>query len=596
MADELKETLFDSITGNEELPDSLKDDIKEVLAQYRLETFLFLINEFGGYDWKKTLEFMLESHPNNNHENIASLINENKIQCVITTNFDCLLESALNARNIPFGLCITPDEFEKCDPHSSKMLYKFHGSVADSTGRKITDSIIGSITEVANRRIPSLSGRKIDVLKFLLENCVVIFIGYSGRDEYDIQPVIRNSNIKKIIWITHDKSIRSPQIEDFSDIKKRGQKDSIDALILLQKGSIRIKCNAPYFLALLTTNLGAKSFTPVSSSQKSEIPSKIKINDKVYIYHFIGHLCLYAGEYAKGLQAYNLALEKGKFSDNYILVDLYRGKGICCKGCGDTQSAMENLEKARDICLSEYSRLVEEEDPEEPDPSFHQRHFFKMSLISEDIGLIYFQNNDIDNALKYLEDAIQFSERLVFYDKEKLLGRNYANLGVVCLSIFLDLLDKGKFEDRVFLYARNFFQNAVDYEERTGNMIGLAKVLNSYARLELFAFGWKNAFSKGYRSFILMKELGNPFAKSEIHNAAVTVISSLCGLAETRDDVIKLFEKTQPGKGWLTSELLPVFESVIKQKASFKLGPPDGPTMELSILLKLVDESCKKMI
>ncbi len=596
MADGLKETLFNSIIGDEKLPDPLNSEIKGVLAQYRLETFLFLINEFGGYDWKKLLDFVLESRPNSNHENIASLMKENKVRCVITTNFDCLLESALNTRNIPFNLCILPEDFEKCDPNCSKMVYKLHGSVSDNKGGKISNSIIGSITEVANRRIPSLTGRKIDILRFLLENYIVIFIGYSGRDEYDIQPVIRNSKIKRMIWISHDTSTGTPHIEHFSDIKKRGQKNPIDSLVSLQKESIRIDCNTACFLDLLTKSLGSQSFIPDFSLQNSTVPLKLNVKNLVNPYHFIGHICLYAGEYSKGRQAYNLALEKGEYTDNYSLVELYRGIGICAKGCRDSRSAMEYLVKARDICQSEYSRLVEEEDEEEPDPSFHQTHFFKMSLISEDIGLIHIQNRDLDNALKYLLEAIQYTERLVFYDKDKILGRNYGNLGVVCFNKFLKHYREGRCEDRLFEIGMESFQKAVDYEEKTGNIIGLAKSLNNYARATLFISDWKNAFSRGYQSFVLMKELGNPFTKYEIHEAAATVITSLYGLVETRNEVIELFEKTQPGKSTLTRELLLIFESVRKQKATFKLKSSEEQFKESGRILELADEACKQIL
>ena len=90
---------------------------------------------------------------------------------------------------------------------------------------------------------------------------------------------------------------------------------------------------------------------------------------------------------------------------------------------------MTDLEKTKEIYLSEYARLTEEEDDEEPDPSFHQKHFLKMSLLHEDIGLVYFQDKDLDNALKNLQDG-----DIIFFVKDparRAVGEVVGHMGII---------------------------------------------------------------------------------------------------------------------------------------------------------------------
>jgi tetratricopeptide (TPR) repeat protein len=148
--------------------------------------------------------------PNETHLIISKFI-QSGIK-VITTNFDCLIESAAFIGGNPISAIAYDEEFVAFmkDPHNGILsrvpfLFKLHGSL-EHHGRQAKDSIIASLRAVGS------SGNKFEYqegkrrfLKWVLKEFNIIVVGYSGYDDFDISPLFEQTkSSKKLIWVNHN--------------------------------------------------------------------------------------------------------------------------------------------------------------------------------------------------------------------------------------------------------------------------------------------------------------------------------------------------------------------------------------------------------
>ena len=145
--------------------------------------------------------------PNATHILLAHLIDSGFVNDVCTTNFDCLVEKSLHACGpIDFNL-LTSDQYNK-NP-TIPTIFKLHGTISD---RK---SMMLRIRDVARKKRNKLT---IDALNHIFStgpHDVVLVMGYSCSDHFDINPIIRNMSgpRKTILYLKHcEKGSDTPQI------------------------------------------------------------------------------------------------------------------------------------------------------------------------------------------------------------------------------------------------------------------------------------------------------------------------------------------------------------------------------------------------
>jgi tetratricopeptide (TPR) repeat protein len=150
----------------------------------------------GGYAVKSLKFFELASH-NFNHRFLSYYLKNNRElgnkSIIITTNFDYLLEKAMQDLDLEeskdFIIHTTNDDF-LITPTKYIDIFKLHGSIQDET------SVITTLRGIGLK----LPDKKAIVLKSVLENYPVFFVGYSGLD-LDIYPVINGCGCKDIYWL-----------------------------------------------------------------------------------------------------------------------------------------------------------------------------------------------------------------------------------------------------------------------------------------------------------------------------------------------------------------------------------------------------------
>lgn len=139
--------------------------------------------------------------PNRNHVLMARLAAKGILRTIVTTNFDSLLERALEEEGISYTVSYTDAELENVDWLSSQLqVIKLHGDAGDSRSLAIT------IRRVASKNLISSRSK---VLRELLSHDRVgrfIVLGYSFSDRFDINPVIASieDKSKNVLIVSHE--------------------------------------------------------------------------------------------------------------------------------------------------------------------------------------------------------------------------------------------------------------------------------------------------------------------------------------------------------------------------------------------------------
>jgi len=223
-------------------PEEEKDYLLN-LKDLRYEMIVERLVEFIDKDLLFLDYFDLVIFPNINHLFLAaSIINGFN---VITTNFDYLIEYALiqllgEELKEKILLIITKGDFENyADPLEVLELdffplYKIHGSKKNIIkGHLTSNSLITTMNSYGKNREPgqtfALEPYKIPTVQNLMNSKTLVVMGYSGRDDFDIGPILKTlKEISSIIWIDHANTsdhdifeIQDINNEEISNIENR---------------------------------------------------------------------------------------------------------------------------------------------------------------------------------------------------------------------------------------------------------------------------------------------------------------------------------------------------------------------------------------
>jgi tetratricopeptide (TPR) repeat protein len=145
------------------------------------------------------------SEPNENHYMLAKALQHG--HCIITTNFDTLIEEACQRLGIPFSTVVYESDFGDFlgNPrHYRNPIFKIHGSFRKGA-INTCDSLRAAVSHLDQAGL-AMAGEphKRQVLETLLRAHSFIVLGYSGSDSLDISPVLkRNATSNALIWINH---------------------------------------------------------------------------------------------------------------------------------------------------------------------------------------------------------------------------------------------------------------------------------------------------------------------------------------------------------------------------------------------------------
>jgi len=180
-------------------------DISMFVSELRPEVLLQTLSEVFGdkifdfYDWFNDAE------PSTNHYVLARALKEGGL--VLTTNVDILIETAYKELygDSNFDLLVEKEDFEKFsidDISPNGTLMKFHGTVdVTKSGPARYDTVRFLLDQVGK----GMSTGMHQVLSDVCKNFDMIYLGYSGCDNFSVQPVLCNvATEKTTLWMWYE--------------------------------------------------------------------------------------------------------------------------------------------------------------------------------------------------------------------------------------------------------------------------------------------------------------------------------------------------------------------------------------------------------
>lgn len=177
-----------------------ESSLSKRLFEYPFEGFIqFFERNYSILEFLTRIFMCEKNRPNLIHSLIAKLVSKNLVNDVMTTNFDLLLERALERENVNFQVYFRETQFGDYVKRKTRVfaLVKIHGSAHKASSIRATFDVI------SGRRF--LRRRAKAITTFLsTPGRIIVVMGYSAKDEFDINPVVTTSDpVNKIFYIDH---------------------------------------------------------------------------------------------------------------------------------------------------------------------------------------------------------------------------------------------------------------------------------------------------------------------------------------------------------------------------------------------------------
>ncbi|MFX1365928.1 MAG: tetratricopeptide repeat protein [Promethearchaeota archaeon] len=419
-----------------------KSEIESIsqLEGLKFETLIEILRSQFDNDLRIIEYFEQCNRPNIIHFFLAEMINIGHI--VITSNFDSLIEHALvqsNGGKEHIFSIITEKDYKKFRNildylnDGKKFLFKIHGSTKNIlTGKSTKEYFLSMIKKIGSYKsefdLFFVEPYKGVLLNKLLNNANLILIGYSGKNDFDIIPILKKYHkLKRILWLNHisndQGNINIIEIKK-NDNKSSRNRDDLDKILFQIKNQnpnvelFRINANIMHFLRTISDfdyDLSTNNFSIEFQDwlcQNIDLPNMM-------IRYLIPHI-LY----------FNL----DRFDDSFR--------------CG--------------IRALEYFN-----------ENLHQDHKL---LILNNIGWIYFRMGNYSEAILNFEEALNISKELGYKDQE-----------IIYLSNIGEINEKIK----NFSRALQVYHEAMKIVEETGNLTEELRIINSiieiYEKMQLYS-------------------------------------------------------------------------------------------------------------
>ncbi|MFX1311992.1 MAG: tetratricopeptide repeat protein, partial [Promethearchaeota archaeon] len=405
-----------------------KSEIENILQieGLRFEILLEIIRSLLDNDLK-ILEYLEQcTNPNFIHFFLAEMIFQGNN--VITTNFDFLIEYAIiksNKNKDSIISVITEDDFRHFKNiidyknTNKKFLFKIHGAPKDIlTNRDTRDYFLSLIKKIGSYKsefnLFFVEPYKGVLFNQLFNKSIIILIGYSGQNDFDIVPILKKYHkMRRIIWINHVE-IDDEKEKIIEIIKNR--EDSAENLDDLDKILLEIKNQNPN-IELYRIDTNVRRFL------KKIIDFEPKFGVNNFSLDFSDWL-------VNNIDIPNMMMKYLIPHVIYFNFDRYEDSFRC---------GIRALEH------------IYEKD--------HQSH---KHLILNNIGWIYYKMGNYSEAIEHFEEAATIAHELGYIDREMIY---LSNLGEIYERI------------RNFPFAIQKYEKAMKIAENTSNLMEKLRIM-----------------------------------------------------------------------------------------------------------------------
>jgi len=516
------------------------------------------------------------TQPNIHHYFLAQMIRRG--HQVITTNFDYLIEHALldiieDKSNI-VPVITRKDYMDYASPDNlvkegKYLIYKIHGSKKNIiTNEDTRDSLVTTLSALGRDRDEktfAIEGYKKPALVNLLENRTLIVMGYSGSDDFDISPTLKElQNYSKLIWVNHT----SNEVPDIIRIEGNSKKEpeSLDretSLLeqLAQNSAIldrptkifKINVNTGSIVRKILWNLLLREInkpelgeiSPVEFDYEKWFYEVLKPVDEFNKLLFTWELYYRLAQPNDALRIGEIGLKLAEEQGNVSMLSSFlNNNGLIYLDKGDPKKALEHYERSLELGGLESS-----------------------SMTLNNIGMIYKSQRDYQNAIEWLKKALEatgdtpnitekitilnnigltyyaerkYEEAFENYENALELNQKLGDLGIK--SRLLSNIGSVYFSKKEYESALDKFQDALKIAEELGDLNGITVRLNNIA--SIYSQQGKKELALTYYEKTLEKvEILGDLAKKAIY---LTNIALLYSELDAKDKAVKLLDEALP--------------------------------------------------
>ena len=464
-----------------------KVEIETILSLQHLR-YELLIEKFKIYLDTKLhfLDYLeLATHPNLIHFFLASALLQK--QYLVTTNFDFMLERALQAIVLPteeyiVNPVITKADFERdFRPYDLVELglcpiYKIHGSKKNIiTGEDTTGSLITTMGSLGRDRAIgetfTLEEYKQQPFYNLVKGRTLIVMGYSGSDDFDIGPMLKNlPAIENLVWIDHsfDKEWKINRVLPNSESNSSKNLNISKTTQLLQE--IASNLNIPVYQVLAKTQDFVKTVL-----WPKMLPNFPLVSEEIL-------------QSTTELPNFNLWIQQ-EFQN--VLPTAVKKWQFACSLYADFNQ-WDSLERCARKGLEESQKNNDTQS---------QTRFLNY------LGKAHAKQLNLYSAVQYFQEGLEIAEKT---DQFEYMATFVNNVGVISsyLQYVMETSQKGS--------TLEMFENALTVFEQHQNQWGKIASLTNIAGIEFFQGNYLEANKNLMEAYTQTQHLGNLAFKSVI--------------------------------------------------------------------------------
>ncbi|MBL7723612.1 MAG: tetratricopeptide repeat protein [Chitinophagaceae bacterium] len=427
LVDEIKKEILTHLCKEKvEITNLLNDKIP-------FELFMQTLIEYS--DSEKLLELFELGEPNANHYFLAKLAKKGKLNCVVTTNFDTLLEKAFDIEGITYKVFHTEESFENIEnKKDSVSIIKIHGSIENRLQMAVT------LKRVAGKRL--FSARKKVIADVMQNNSGghLLVLGYSCSDYFDINPIIEDvKDRNKILFVQHSRlGDQTLAISPISEMSGNNPFKKYDGNFLNVNTDYFVKDFSFHFLkeTIRYDTIKKPEWKKIIDDWISDICLK---KGKLVMGYIAGQIFNVCARYGAAINYFNNTLAQAIAIDNneYKINALY-SLGRCYR---DTQANNKGFQKALRYLYMAYNN------------SRKHKVLKKQCFCMLSMGVTYEDKKQHYVAIKFYESALKIANYL-----------NEKDISAICLGN-LGIVMKNLGEEMVAT-SNYLFQKAIRYHER----------------------------------------------------------------------------------------------------------------------------------
>lgn len=366
----------------------LKDEETEILLKSNLPFESFIESIYRETSIDGILDTFELGNPNSHQILYCKLLKCGFFNSICTTNFDLLFERALANEGLKegenFDRYFSERDFRNFywDSHRPKLI-KLHGCISDRDEIGITlDIIAGSETSIhRNQLVKEFFSKKY--------NDIVIVIGYSCSDIFDISPQIESveGERSEIIFIEHDQDIANYSVEKLINLEGNNP--------FKNHPGFQVKINALHFCELLWESALEDNFQIFQSATDWEklienwIIKLIEGHNIGVKYHIPARLFYNICEYERSLRFCELGKQTAQQLGDFTAFYSEMGNaGMALNALGRFDEALEYLKNSILGC-----RMVSNDQG--------------ILAQSQVLGHVYRNLRDYNSSIKWYQEALK---------------------------------------------------------------------------------------------------------------------------------------------------------------------------------------------